>query len=115
MRNGRYQAIVTINVMAEPEPDYRKRLQPVLAASLDTARLLVFTWSNGDPGRCTYTAISEILNADGEGYRARYLYRNTGGSTAVSEEQITGTIYRRALPLPYFRPGPQAAGSRSSP
>jgi SAM-dependent methyltransferase len=43
------EAVVMINVMYALEPDYRKRLWPVLAASLETAGLLVFTWRDGGP------------------------------------------------------------------
>ncbi|MGH3168592.1 MAG: class I SAM-dependent methyltransferase [Trebonia sp.] len=65
------EAVVMINVMYALEPDYRKRLWPVLAASLETAGLLVFTWRDGGPpasgplkelgsrqvGRHTYAAL----------------------------------------------------------
>jgi SAM-dependent methyltransferase len=100
------EAVVMINVMSELEPDYRKRLWPVLAASLETAGLLVFTWGDGAPpirrqrveshqvGRHTYTVVSEILDSDGEAYRARYLYRITDGSKVISEEEITGNFYK---------------------
>ena len=97
-----------INVMYALEPDYRKRLWPVLAASLETAGLLVFTWRDGGPpaphplkelgsrqvGRHTYTALSEILGTDGEACRARYLHRITEGDKVISEEEITGYAYR---------------------
>src|ERR1700684_4656995 len=43
------EAVVMINVMYALEPDYRKRLWPVLAASLETAGLPVFTWRDGGP------------------------------------------------------------------
>ena len=102
------EAVVMINVMYALEPDYRKRLWPVLAASLETAGLLVFTWRDGGPpaphplkelvsrqvGRHTYTALSEILDTDGEAYRARYLHRITEGGRVISEEEITGYAYR---------------------
>src|SRR5215471_14414253 len=79
------EAVVMVNVMYALEPDYRRRLWPVLAASLGTAGLLVFTWREGGPpaprpleevesrqvGRHTYTVLSEILGSDGEAYRAR--------------------------------------------
>jgi SAM-dependent methyltransferase len=41
------EAVVMINVMYALEPDYRRQLWPVLAASLRTAGLLVFTWRDG--------------------------------------------------------------------
>ena len=102
------EAVVMINVMSALEPEYRKRLWPVLAASLETAGLLVFTWRDGDPpasrpqqrleshqvGRHTYTVLSEILDSDGEAYRARYLYRITEGSKVISEEEIAGYFYQ---------------------
>jgi SAM-dependent methyltransferase len=102
------EAVVMINVMYALEPDYRKRLWPVLAASLETAGLLVFTWRDGGPpaprplkelisrqvGRHTYTALSEILSTGGEAYRARYLHRITEGGKVISEEEITGYAYR---------------------
>jgi Methyltransferase domain len=102
------EAAVMINVMYALEPDYRKRLWPVLAASLETAGLLVFTWRDGGPpaprplkelvsrqvGRHTYSALSEILGTDGEAYRARYLHRITEGGKVISEEEITGYAYR---------------------
>ena len=43
------EAMVMINVMYALEPDYRKRLWPVLAAQLAPAGLLVFTWRAGGP------------------------------------------------------------------
>jgi len=102
------EAMVMINVMYALEPDYRKRLWPVLAAHLEPGGLLVFTWRDGGPpsvrpmqelqsrqvGRHTYTAMSEILESDGEGCRARYLYRVTEGDKLISEEEITGRAYR---------------------
>lgn len=102
------EAVVMINVMYALEPDYRKRLWPVLAASLEPAGLLVFTWRDGGPpaprplqelesrqvGRHTYAVLSEILDSDGEASRARYLYRITEGDKVISEEEITGYAYR---------------------
>jgi SAM-dependent methyltransferase len=100
------EAVVMINVVSELEPDYRETLWPVLASSLETAGLLVFTWRDSDPpmrqqrleshqvGRHTYTVVSEILDSDGEAFRARYLYRITEGSKVISEEEITGYFYR---------------------
>lgn len=100
------EAIVMVNVMSVLEPDYRKRLWPVLAGSLEAGGLLVFTWRDGDPpmhqqrleshqvGRHTYTVLSEILDSDGEAYHARYLYRITEGGKVISEEEITGYFYR---------------------
>ncbi len=102
------EAVVMINVMYALEPDYRKRLWPVLAASLEPAGLLVFTRRDGGPptprplqelesrqvGRHTYTALSEILDSDEEACRARYLYRITEGDKVISEEEITGYFYR---------------------
>src|ERR1700751_5021572 len=94
------EAAVMINVMYALEPDYRKRLWPVLAASLEPGGLLVFTWRDGGPpkprplrelearqvGRHTYTALSEILETDGEAARARYIHRITEGERVISEE-----------------------------
>jgi SAM-dependent methyltransferase len=104
------EAVVMINVMYALEPEYRRRLWPVLAAALETAGLLIFTWRDGGPpgahplqelesrqvGRHTYTVLSEILDADGEAYRARYLHRITEGDTIISEEELTGYAYRPA-------------------
>lgn len=102
------EAAVMINVMYALEPDYRKQLWPVLASSLETGGLLVFTWRDGGPpkprplqevesrqvGRHTYTALMEILDTDGEAYHARYLHRITEGGKVISEEEITGYGYR---------------------
>ena len=102
------EAAVMINVMYALEPDYRRRLWPVLAAQLEPAGLLVFTWRDGGPpaprplqeldsrrvGRHTYTVLSEILPGDGEAFGARYLYRVTEGEKVISEEEITGYAYR---------------------
>ena len=102
------EAAVMINVMYALEPDYRKRLWPVLAASLEPAGLLVLTRRHGGPpaprplqelesrqvGRHTYTVLSEILDSDEEACRARYLYRITEGDKVISEEDITGYFYR---------------------
>jgi SAM-dependent methyltransferase len=104
------EAVVMINVMYALEPDYRRRLWPMLAASLETAGLLLFTWHDGGPptprplreleshqvGRHTYTVLSEILESDEEACRARYLYRITEGGKVISEEEITGRSYRPA-------------------
>jgi hypothetical protein len=97
-----------INVMYAMEPDYRRQLWPVLAASLEPGGLLVFTWRDGGPpaprplrelesrqvGRHTYTILSEILDADGEACRARYLHRISQAGKIISEEEITGYAYR---------------------
>ena len=102
------EAVVMINVMYALEPDYRRRLWPVLAGSLVAGGLLVFTWRAGGPpaphplrelesrrvGRHTYTVLSEILDADGEACRARYLHRITEGGKVISEEEIAGYAYR---------------------
>jgi cyclopropane fatty-acyl-phospholipid synthase-like methyltransferase len=104
------EAVVMINVMYALEPDYRKRLWPVLAASMETNGLLVFTWRDSGPpqprplqelvsrrvGRHTYTALSEILGTDGEATRARYVHRITEGDKVISEEEISGCHYRPA-------------------
>jgi SAM-dependent methyltransferase len=104
------EAVVMINVMYALEPDYRRQLWPMLAASLEPAGLLVFTWRDGGPpaprplqelesrqvGRHTYTALSEILDSDGEACRARYLHRITEGGKVISEEEMTGYAYRPA-------------------
>jgi SAM-dependent methyltransferase len=106
--DGPVEAVVMINVMYALEPDYRRQLWPVLAASLETAGLLVFTWRDGGPpaprplqelesrqvGRHTYTILLEILDADEEAYRARYLHRITEGDKVISEEELTGCAYR---------------------
>jgi len=102
------EAVVMINVMYALEPDYRKRLWPVLAATLDTGGLLVFTWRDGGPpaphplkelqtrrvGRHAYTILLEILDAGAEAYHARYLHRITEGDKIISEEELTGYAYR---------------------
>jgi SAM-dependent methyltransferase len=102
------QAVVMINVMYALEPDYRRRLWPLLAGVLETGGVLVFTWRDGGPpaphplrelesrqvGRHTYTVLSEILDSGEEACRARYLYRITEGGTVISEEEITGRSYR---------------------
>jgi predicted RNA methylase len=102
------EAVVMINVMYALEPDYRKRLWPVLAASLETTGLLVFTWRDGGPpaphslqelqsrqvGRHTYAILSEILDTDGEACRARYVHRITQADKIISEEDVTGYAYR---------------------
>ena len=104
------EAVVMINVMYALEPDYRKRLWPVLSAQLKPAGLLVFTWRDGGPptprplqelgsrqvGRHTYTVLSEILESDEEACSARYLYRVTKDDKVISEEEITGHAYRPA-------------------
>lgn len=104
------QAVVMINVMYALEPDYRRRLWPVLAGVLETRGLLVFTWRDGGPpaphplrelqsrqvGRHTYTVLSEILSSDEEACRARYLHRITEGDKVISEEELTGYAYRPA-------------------
>jgi SAM-dependent methyltransferase len=101
------EAVVMINVMYALKPDYRKRLWPVLAASLETAGLLVLSWHDGGPpaphplrepqsrqvGGHAYTVLMEILDPDGEACRTRYLYRITEGDKVISEEQITGYSY----------------------
>ena len=102
------EAVIMINVMYALEPEYRKRLWPVLAAQLAPAGLLVFTWRAGGPpkprplqeldsrqvGRHTYTVLSEILESDEESFRARYLYRVTEGEKVISQDEITGYAYR---------------------
>ena len=102
------EAVVMINVMYALEPDYRRRLWPVLAGLLKTSGLLVFTWRDGGPpaprplqelesrrvGRHTYTVLSEILDADREACRARYVHRITEGDKVISEEELTGYAYR---------------------
>ena len=104
------EAVVMINVMYALEPDYRKRLWPVLSAQLERAGLLVFTWRDGGPptprplqelgsrqvGRHTYTVLSEILESDEEACSARYLYRVTKDDEVISEEEIIGHAYRPA-------------------
>ncbi|MGI5493472.1 class I SAM-dependent methyltransferase [Microtetraspora malaysiensis] len=102
------EAMVMINVMYALEPDYRKRLWPVLAAQLEPGGLLVFTWRDGGAppvrpikelesrqvGRHTYTVFSEILESDGEVCKARYLYQITQDDKVISEEEIVGHAYR---------------------
>jgi SAM-dependent methyltransferase len=99
------QAVVMVNVLQALEPDYRRRLWPVLAASLEPAGLLVFTWRDGGPptrgqrteshqvGRHTYTVLSEILESDEESRRLRYVYRVAEGEKVISEEELTGRAY----------------------
>ncbi|GAA4599049.1 hypothetical protein GCM10023194_78060 [Planotetraspora phitsanulokensis] len=100
--------MVMINVMYALEPDYRRRLWPVLAEQLEPGGLLVFTWSDGGPpkpcplqeldarqvGRHTYTVSSEILESDEEAFKARYLYRITQDDKVIDEEEIVGYAYR---------------------
>ncbi|MEV4181403.1 class I SAM-dependent methyltransferase [Streptosporangium canum] len=102
------EAMVMINVMYALEPDYRKRLWPVLAAQLEPGGLLVFTWRDGGApsprplqssgsrqvGRHTYTVLSEILESSEEACEARYLYRITEDDKVISEEEIVGVAYR---------------------
>jgi SAM-dependent methyltransferase len=102
------EAVVMINVLYAMEPDYRKRLWPVLAESLEAGGRLIFTWRDGGPpaprplkelqsrrvGRHTYAALSEILESDGEACRARYIHRITEGDTVIAEEETTGHAYR---------------------
>lgn len=102
------EAVVMISVMYALEPDYRRQLWPVLASAMETNGLLVFTWRDGGPpaphplqelgsrevGRHTYTVLMEVLDADGEACRARYLHRITEGGKAISEEELTGYAYR---------------------
>jgi SAM-dependent methyltransferase len=104
------EAMVMINVMYALEPDYRKRLWPVLADQLAPGGLLVFTWRAGGPpeprplqemvsrqvGRHTYTVLWEVLESGEEAFRARYLYRITEGQKVISEEEITGYGHRPA-------------------
>jgi SAM-dependent methyltransferase len=102
------ETIVMINVMYALEPDYRRRLWPVLAAHLEPGGLLVFTWRDGGPpvphplqelisrqvGRHSYTVLSEILESNEEATYARYLYRVTQKDKVISEEEIIGHAYR---------------------
>jgi SAM-dependent methyltransferase len=103
------EAVVMINVIYALEPDYRSRLWPVLAASLEPGGLLVFEWwrNGGMPapgplreleshqvGRHTYTVLSEIPpDSAGEAFRVRYVYRITEGGKVISEEEFTGSSY----------------------
>ena len=102
------EAIVMINVMYAMEPDYRKRLWPVLAAALEPGGLLVFTWRDAGPpaphplrelesrrvGRHTYTILWEIHAPDGESFGARYVHRISEGGKVISEEELAGYAYR---------------------
>lgn len=102
------EAVVMVKVLHVLEPDYRRKLWPVLAAALEPGGLLVFTWRDGSPpkprplrklvsrqvGRHTYTALSEILETDGEATRARYIHRITEGDKVISEEETVGYGYR---------------------
>jgi hypothetical protein len=104
------EAAVMINVVYALEPDYRRRLWPVLAAALEPGGLLVFTGGgDGLPaphplrelqsrqvGRHTYTVLTETVGSDGEACRTRYLYRIAEGGTVLSEEQLTGCSYHSA-------------------
>ncbi|GIH91767.1 class I SAM-dependent methyltransferase [Planobispora siamensis] len=102
------EAMVMINVMYALEPDYRRRLWPVLAGQLEPGGLLVFTWRPGGApaprplqevesrqvGRHTYSVSVEILESNEEASRARYVYRITEGGTVISEEEIDGYAHR---------------------
>jgi SAM-dependent methyltransferase len=102
------EAVVMINVMHALEPDYRRQLWPVLAASLEAAGLLVFTWRDGVPaaprplqelvsrkvGRHTYSAWSEIIDSGEEAMHARYVHRITEGDQLISEEETVGYSYK---------------------
>jgi SAM-dependent methyltransferase len=102
------EAVVMINVMYSLEPDYRRRLWPVLAAQLEPGGLLVFTWRDGGPptprplgelesrqvGRHTYTVLSEVLESDGEACLARFLYRVSEGEKIISEAEDRAYSYR---------------------
>jgi SAM-dependent methyltransferase len=102
------EAVIMINVMYSLEPDYRKRLWPVLAAQLQPGGLLVFTWRDGGPpapgplreldsrqvGRHTYTVLSEILESDDQACLARVVYRVSEGSKIISEDETSGYSYR---------------------
>jgi SAM-dependent methyltransferase len=102
------EAIVMINVLYALEPDYRRRLWPVLASQLEPGGLLVFTWRDGGPpaarplkelgsrqvGRHTYTVLSEILESGDEACKARYLHRISAGGQVISEEELVGYAYR---------------------
>jgi SAM-dependent methyltransferase len=102
------EAMVMINVMYALEPDYRKQLWPVLASQLESGGLLVFSWRDGGPpaphplrelgsrqvGRHTYAILSEILESDEEGAKARYLHRISKGGKVISEEELIGYAYR---------------------
>ena len=102
------EAVVMINVMYALEPDYRRQLWTVLARAMEPSGLLVFTWRDGGPpkphplrelgsrrvGRHTYAVLMEVLDADEETCRARYLHRVTEGDKIISEEDLTGFAYR---------------------
>ncbi|WP_068927682.1 class I SAM-dependent methyltransferase [Planobispora rosea] len=102
------EAMVMINVMYALEPDYRKRMWPVLAERLEPGGLLAFTWSPGgapEPrplqelesrrvGRHTYRVSSEITSSEAEAFTARYLYQVVEGDTVIAEEEIVGSAYR---------------------
>ncbi|TDD24575.1 class I SAM-dependent methyltransferase [Nonomuraea diastatica] len=102
------EAMVMINVIYALEPDYRKRLWPVLATQLEPGGLLIFTWHDGGPpapsplkelearqvGRHTYTILSEIIESDEERCKARYLYRIMENDKVISEEDTVGYAYR---------------------
>lgn len=100
------EAAVMINVLSVLEPDYRARLWPVLADSLQTGGLLIFNWWHSNPparkqrvessqvGRHTYSVVSEVVDSYEEAYRTHYIYRVTEGSEIVAEEQATIDFYR---------------------
>ncbi len=104
------EAVVMINVMYSLEPDYRNRLWPVLAAQLEPAGLLVFTWRDGGPpsprplqeldsrrvGRHTYTVLSQVLESDDEACLARFVYRISEGDKIISEDEDRAYSYRPA-------------------
>jgi SAM-dependent methyltransferase len=104
------EAVVMINVMYSLEPDYRRGLWPALAAQLEPAGLLVFTWRDGGPpaprplqeldsrrvGRHTYTVLSEILESGDEACLTRLVYRISEGDKIISEDETSGYSYRPA-------------------
>jgi hypothetical protein len=60
---------VMINVMYALEPDYRRRLWPVLAAQLAPGGLLIFTWRAADPkaARCRRQGFRPVSLGDCSG------------------------------------------------
>jgi hypothetical protein len=90
------------------EPDYRKRLWPVLADQLEPGGRLIFTYREAalpaprpleeqvsrQVGRHTYTVLWEIMDSGEESMHARYIHRVSEGAKVISEEEITGYAYR---------------------
>ena len=102
------EAMVMINVMYALEPDYRRRLWPVLASQLEPGGLLVFTWRDGGPparrplreqgsrqvGRHTYTICRRSSNQTKRAPRPATCIGSarTAGSSAKRSSSATPTV-----------------------